>query len=1051
MDQRWIANSESPSRAPASRRAASAGVLGRGTESRTPVDETPTSSQARWGPGMPLPPPPPGPPPSGSRSQSMGPGMDLSRNLSLPSAPPTRRPGQSTLGPIPPTPMGWEEETAAQPNHQVAYNAPPASNTGSPYTNHQQDHPGSASATGNASISSGPSASSQSSSTIHRSSTRDSSVQGIRERRNASRAARERNEPNNNPWAQDLEGTSAKPANLELNSLDTGLTRRGAVTKNTPRSGGGLRSPRSAHLLDEPGSATSTPRMASNQRAVSGAAPTPPFSPGTENADYLPTQKLATSLPQKALPTPPLHPHSSDIGSDLTGPSGVANRSVSQASARSNMRTEDSTAGTPRQTDNDVFARASMERHRQFIEKEIQAETDEQRLELFAEFIVTESRFRRDRYSGAFDAMAGEVMDLTRDLWRSYGNSGRRAVTPGTRSVPAVPSSSQSQASVAGESSDTGFTHSIPTTAASPASSRGNCTPRSELDSPSSATSQRARDAMWSNNYHPSLSPIPSMAMSTIPDEEDSRGRSASRWWESDDGSTGVGSRRLERSKRESKYMGLAKEARENLQWDGEDQPTPKHREGSSSRPEYGPDEYPPEKAATYGKTAQRESQQSHGYYPTSAAATPNSNKLDVSRLVTLPPPYPRHHPAVNNNHPELASIRSSLRTLSSLEEAKTTKAVFETKVKTRQESESASLRDRRSQIRYNIQENLRNGVMSFAEAAQADAEFESREHQRAQQVVQSIFDTFQVEVANPLHAMFCERITKVTASMEHLKGRLSNEAQQLNPNQTQEEGDEQPELLEMLTLLKWLFETREQLHRELFELENERNDLYRDIIVLPYVQAKNDQKVQEATNFFQRDAQDRKVAFQKEILKRYESLLEVIEQNVTRGVETQLSAFWDIAPGLLAVVQKVPQQLDHFDIIIPPQEYQENPSFHEFPLQYLYTVLAHAGRSAYQFMESQTNLLCLLHEVKTSVMRAGSRLLHTQRLLEGEDEASVDQETKAIRADEERRLTDDLKEKVGLVESQWDEALGQGLKTCKTTVEEFLSEQGGWDEGLSE
>ena len=83
--------------------------------------------------------------------------------------------------------------------------------------------------------------------------------------------------------------------------------------------------------------------------------------------------------------------------------------------------------------------------------------------------------------------------------------------------------------------------------------------------------------------------------------------------------------------------------------------------------------------------------------------------------------------------------------------------------------------------------------------------------------------------------------------------------------------------------------------------------------------------------------------------------------------------------------------------------------------------------------------------------MTAGSRLLHTQRLLEGEDEASVDQETKAIRADEERRLTDDLKEKVGLVESQWDEALGQGLKRCKATVEEFLSEQGGWDEGLSE
>jgi hypothetical protein len=57
----------------------------------------------------------------------------------------------------------------------------------------------------------------------------------------------------------------------------------------------------------------------------------------------------------------------------------------------------------------------------------------------------------------------------------------------------------------------------------------------------------------------------------------------------------------------------------------------------------------------------------------------------------------------------------------------------------------------------------------------------------------------------------------------------------------------------------------------------------------------------------------------------------------------------------------------------------------------------------------------------------------------------------KAIRADEERRLTDDLKEKVGLVESQWNEALGQGLEDCKMRVEDFLTEQGGWDDSLRE
>jgi hypothetical protein len=939
--------------------------------------------------------------------------------------------------------MGWEDEPASVPAPSSAAHGLHVDT--SPQAGRHLGYVSPPTETESESTISGPSSTSHADSTFSRAPRREGSARGsIRERREQSRAARERRtEPSNNPWAEDLELSSAQPANLDLVTPEGGLTRRGAITKGTPRSGGGLRSPRSAHLYDDPGSANSTPRINTHPRTVSSAVPTPPFSPGTE---HLYTQKAPAALPIKALPTPPLRSAEGEAG--LITPLGVANRSVSQTSVQSISRTEDLSLRTPKPTDRDAFAQASIERHRIFIEKEAQAENDEERLELFADFIVTESRFRRDRYSGAFDAMAGEVMDLTRDLWRSYGTTGRRVITPSAQITPSIPRSKHS-GSISGESPDTRPSDSVPTTAASPASSRGNFTPHTEPASPSSASSQRARDASWSNNYHPSLSPIPSMAMSTVPDEEDSRGRSASRWWESDDGSNGIGGRRLERSKRESKYMGLVKETRENMQWDGQDQPTPKYRASSSSRPAYGADEYPPEKVGFHDDKGKQPA--SYDYYPTPTPPPVDPHKLDVSRLVTLPPSYPRHHPAVNNNHPDLASIRTSLRTLSDLNDVKTTKTGFKTNVEARKEVENASLTDRRAQIRYNIQENLRNGVMSFQDAAKADAEFESREHQRAQDLVQSIFDTFQAEVANTLHAMFCERITKVTASIEHLKGRLSSEAQELNPNQTQEEGDEKPELLEMLTLLKWLFEIREQLHKELFELENERNDLYRDIIVLPYIQAKNDQKVKEASDFFRRDAQDRKITFEKEILKRYEEFLEVIERNVTRGVETQLSAFWDIAPGLLAIVQKVPHRLDGFGILIPAQEYSENPAYHDFPLQYLYTLLAHAGRSAYQFIESQTNLLCLLHEVKTAVMTAGSRLLETQRLLEGEDLASVDHEMKAIRADEEQRLTDDLKEKVGLVESQWDEALGQGLRECKTKVEEFLTEQGGWDDSLSE
>ncbi|KAF2276664.1 uncharacterized protein EI97DRAFT_458015 [Westerdykella ornata] len=1039
-------------RPPASRRAVSAGFA----ETRTPIEQSPTPIQGAWDRSIPLPPPPPGPPPSSSRSQSLGPrGFEPSSSRVEPpgpSAPPTRRPGQSVLTPIPPTPIGWQEEQSRNRSKSPA--ARGLSIDTSPQVILSRTRPPQVQEVEDTSVSSGPTAStSHSNGTLYRiPGKRESSTRGIRERRSESRAARERVEPSNNPWAQDMEAASAKPADLVIGTPDGSLHRRGAVTKGTPRSGG-FRSPRSSQLMEDATSAHSTPRMIdSSRRLPSGAsAPTPPFSPGTDTFYNSQFRKAPASLPTKALPTPPLRYYGDDHGADLTIDSATANRAISQTSQLSDARPEESSASTPRPAHPDSFAQASIERHRQFIEKELAAQSDAEKLELFAQFIVAESRLRRDRYSQAFDAMAGDILDLTRDLWRSYGNTGRRSTTPAGQSA-SVPSGRRSQASTVGESPDARFSHSVPTTAASPASSVANFTPYTEPASPASASSQRGRDQPWNNNFQPCLSPIPSMAMSTVPDEEDSRGRSASRWWEaSNDGaSSGIGGRRLERSKRESKYMGLVKEARESLQWAEDTQASPAYRTGARDAHTYGPNEYPPEKVGLH-EGAQSSSTQSQGYYHSPAPTTPDPHKLDVSRLVTLPPPYPRHHPAVNNSHPDLASIRNHLRSLSDLEEVKTTKERFKAKIQTRKERESAALADRKAQLRYNIQENVQNGVMTFAEAAQAEAEFQAREDKTAQDAVQNIFDTFQTEVANPLHALFCERITKVSASIEHLKGKLSSDAQEINPNQTQEEGDEQPELLEMLTLLKWLFECREQLHKEMFELEDERNDLYKDIIVLPYVQSKNDQKVKEATEFFSRDAQDRKVVFEKEILRRYEDFLNVIEANVTRGVEAQLSAFWDIAPGLLDIVQQVPRRLEGFDIVIPPQEYEETPAYHEFPLQYLYTLLAHAGRSAYQFIESQTNLLCLLHEVKTGVMTASSRLLETQRAIEGEDRESVDRETRAIREDEERRLTEDLKDKVGLVESQWDEALGKGLEDCKARVEAFLLQQGGWDDGLQE
>jgi hypothetical protein len=139
-----------------------------------------------------------------------------------------------------------------------------------------------------------------------------------------------------------------------------------------------------------------------------------------------------------------------------------------------------------------------------------------------------------------------------------------------------------------------------------------------------------------------------------------------------------------------------------------------------------------------------------------------------------------------------------------------------------------------------------------------------------------------------------------------------------------------------------------------------------------------------------------------------------------------------------LEIVNAVPfadsEALAGLEIKIPQHEYDENPQLARWPLQYLYSLLEHAGKSARQFIESQVNLLCLLHEVRGAKAKAASRI------------GGV--ETDGGRA-EERRLDGDLKEKVGEVERQWREALGEGLERCKEGVRVWLVENGGWVEGL--
>ena len=135
------------------------------------------------------------------------------------------------------------------------------------------------------------------------------------------------------------------------------------------------------------------------------------------------------------------------------------------------------------------------------------------------------------------------------------------------------------------------------------------------------------------------------------------------------------------------------------------------------------------------------------------------------------------------------------------------------------------------------------------------------------------------------------------------------------------------------------------------------------------------------------------------------------------------------------------------FQVQIPTNEYEENPSYQNHPLQYLYTLVSHAEKSSYQYIESQTNLFCLLHEVKSAVMRANCKLMVAERVRLGEDEDHVRREMQESRADEERSLTHDLKDKVATVEGQWAEALGSAIQGLRERVKEQLIDENGWEE----
>ena len=893
---------------------------------------------------------------------------------------------------------------------------------------------------------------------------RNRSAKGLRERRSESKNGKGRVAEDLETHTTVVDMLSRPLKDLVVSGSSGSLAGRRASTRLTPKSAKVFRGLDEALNSAEPvpvsginlGSATSTPRIESGRAETFHKEPTPtlPFSPGKENFHRQSLDNTTSPfLRSKALLTPPLQSsHHIGLASSLSVPPTSDTRPISHLLHMPNddnvniqvlplsPESTQSLLDTDETDDHDGFARRAIERHRAFANREAAANSDSERLHLFIEHMTAESRIRRERYEKVFEEELLNPLELITGMFDKSSKDSVHSPIAGRAQQISLQYSRRSSATSFADSQ----THS------GRPSSTATSEPTQSIQQPVLLALDTTVNDPRRKDYVPCLSPIASMSAVTGRDEMDSRGRAPSRWWEgqSNPSNNGDGFKVLERSKRESKYMSAVLE-HETLA----DSLVSYHNVTSSSEPPlYGSDEYPPEKTGLHDQSSFVPPPLPHPPTPMSAPYTPDPWKLDISRLITLPPPYPRHHPAVNNSHPDLADIRGVVRSLNDPQEADTAREAYEARLLEKRQRADSLCKHQRSLHEQDVQFRIEHGEISQQQFDEAEASIEVKLAQSAKDLAQVSFDLYQTLAVTPLHNLYSERISRATSAFTALVRRLHSDSQTHSPNLPQEAGDEQPELLEKLTMLKWLFEARETLHRDSYSLLSARNDKYKAIVLLPYEQAHNTEKLAEAESFFSKDTYARKVAADRAALTRWQEFHNIIEQHVTRGVEVHLSAFWDIAPPLQALFQRVPDQdrLSGFDILIPRAEVEENPKYWEHPLRYLYSVLDHAEASTKQFVESQVSLWCLLQEVREGVVGARWRLEESKVLEAGREDANEWKwKVEGQKEGEIRRGLDDLKERVAAVEGQWVEGLGGEIGRVRQALRGWLEETRGWDEEL--
>lgn len=670
---------------PAARRAASTGGIGLSGGSSRSTSYSP--SPVTWEPNMPLPPPPPGPPPAAVRSQSLNrpmgsPSSGLARTLPLRSR---RPPGTgSSLDTVPPTPAEWREEDGTEvpaPSRDHSYGPSPLHiDTGSILRKRRSgaDYPLTA-------TSAHPRRDSSAGGLFRSPAVRNRSAMGIRERRSESRNGKARAvensavEPSNSvaPWADDFQ--DVRPNDLILSASQVSASKQRPSAKSTtpnsskrmPSLERALNSPdiqkpsgkavpfTSSYTIPQPGSSRSQPFSADQTSTHSE-------SPGRETLD--PSTSASASPPSSLNTFSVPSPNRLSVATktlSLIVPPGPEKRPISHLLHSSNPGDSMQVSLTPLTLEApeplgdllgpespSLFAGRAVERHRIFAEREAAAANDSQRLELFVQYITAESRIRREQYASVFEEDGIDVDELTQDLF--VHSSLEKNLHDQQHSLSMQETSKRT--SIASSEDD------------SSAVSR-------KYESPSSATTnsstqQRPESAFW-KDYVPVLSPIAaSMSIVTGQDEIDSRGRAPSRWFEdhshSGDGRSSDAFKVLERSTRESKYMGLPREARNapalygNLasastssgQW----QPS-----GASRQPSYVSNQHPPEKTGLHEEGSILPPPPFLPSTPSSAPYTPDPRRLDISRLVTLPPPCKALFPFISTPLKPFFELRDKL------------------------------------------------------------------------------------------------------------------------------------------------------------------------------------------------------------------------------------------------------------------------------------------------------------------------------------------------------------------------------------------------------